>query len=83
MLLAQPPPANHALAREQVEKEIDRALAEASERGISGKAVTPFLLGRVAALTGGRTLEVNLALLEANARLAAEVAVAFAELRRG
>jgi pseudouridine-5'-phosphate glycosidase len=82
MLLAQPPPAVHALPHVLVEKEIERALEEAHSRGIAGKAVTPFLLGRVAVLTGGRTLAVNLALLENNARLAAEVAVALAEIRR-
>ena len=82
MLLAQPPPAEAALPREQVEAEIRRALEEAGQKGISGKAVTPFLLGRVAALTGGRSLAVNLALLVHNARLAAEVAVALAELER-
>jgi pseudouridine-5'-phosphate glycosidase len=75
MLLAQPPPAELALPREQLEAEIKRALGEAASAGISGKAVTPFLLGRVAALTGGKSLAVNRALLVSNARLAAQVAV--------
>jgi len=82
MVLAQPPPAEVALPREQVEEEIRRALSEAVAQGISGKAVTPFLLGRVAALTGGRSVGVNLALLVSNARLAAEVAVALSYLER-
>ena len=83
MLLAQPPPADAALPRDVVEAEILRALAEAGAQGVTGKRLTPFLLGRVAALTGGRSLGVNLALLRNNARLAAEVAVALVPLERG
>ena len=48
----------------------------ADEHGVSGKARTPFLLSTLAELTGGRSLEANLALLEDNARVAAEIAVA-------
>jgi pseudouridine-5'-phosphate glycosidase len=50
------------------------ALEEARRSGIRGAAVTPFLLAAVERATGGRSLETNLGLLEANARLAAEVA---------
>jgi pseudouridine-5'-phosphate glycosidase len=49
---------------------------------VSGKARTPYLLSALAELTGGRSLEANLALLEDNARVAAEVAVALAERGR-
>jgi pseudouridine-5'-phosphate glycosidase len=59
-----------------VHEAIDHALRLAEERGIRGKAVTPFLLEQVAAHTGGESLRVNLALLEANARVAAQIAVA-------
>lgn len=54
---------------------IDRAVAEAAARGIAGKAVTPFILSRIAELTGGRSLAANIALVKSNARLAADVAV--------
>jgi pseudouridine-5'-phosphate glycosidase len=54
---------------------IDAAVREAESRGVSGKAVTPFILGRIVELTGGRSLRTNIALAEANARLAAEIAV--------
>ena len=50
------------------------ALGEAERAGIRGKEVTPFLLDSVARSSDGRTLETNLALLEANARLAARIA---------
>jgi len=83
MILAQPPPPDSALPRDLVEAEIHRALKEATQQGVTGKEVTPFLLGRVAALTGGRSLAVNLALLVNNARLAGEVAVALARRERG
>ena len=54
------------------------ALADAAAAGVAGPAVTPHLLAAVERATGGRSLAANLALLEANARLAAEVAVALA-----
>jgi len=49
-------------------------------QGVSGQALTPFLLGELTTATGGRTLRANLALLEQNAHVAAEVAVAYARL---
>ncbi|MGA3018397.1 MAG: pseudouridine-5'-phosphate glycosidase [Bryobacteraceae bacterium] len=58
---------------------IDRAVAEAARRAISGKGVTPFILSHIAELTGGRSLAANIALVKSNARLGADVAV---ELQR-
>ena len=55
-----------------------RALAEADGQGIVGAAVTPFVLGRIAAATAGRSIPANLALAEGNAAVAAEIAVAVA-----
>jgi len=52
---------------------IDTAVAEAVSRGIAGKPVTPFILGRIVELTGGRSLRTNIALAASNARLAAEI----------
>ena len=57
---------------------IDAAVAEASEGGIIGGAVTPFVIGRIAAATGGRTVRANLALVERNAAVAAVIAAALA-----
>jgi pseudouridylate synthase len=76
VLLVVPPP--EALPRSEVEAALESALAEARRRGVSGQGLTPFLLAAVAEATGGRTVRANLALLERNARVAAEVAVALA-----
>lgn len=78
LLVVQAPPAEHALPRGQVDDAVSAALADAAREGISGAAVTPYLLARVTRLTGGRSLAANLALLERNARLAAEIAVVLA-----
>lgn len=76
LLVVQPPPAHEALDAELVESAVSEALASARAAGVRGAGVTPFLLAAVEAATGGRSLAVNLALLEANASLAAEIAVA-------
>ena len=75
VLLANPPP-------ESLEAEalIEKALTQARREGVSGQAVTPFVLAFLHERSGGRTREVNRKLIVANARLAGEVAVAFAEL---
>ena len=75
VLVVQPPPANVALDAALVERAVTAALARAGHDGIRGPEVTPYLLAAVARETGGRTLETNLSLLQANARLAAEIAV--------
>src|SRR5262249_7979811 len=74
-LLANPPPESI-----DVEKLIDGALGDARDQGISGHAVTPFVLAALHERSGGRTREVNRKLIVANARLAAELAVAYAGL---
>ncbi|HEX6362057.1 MAG TPA: pseudouridine-5'-phosphate glycosidase [Albitalea sp.] len=81
LVVANPVPEPHALPREAVERAIAEALIDAQAQGIAGKAVTPFLLARVNALTGGDSLRANIALVLDNARLAAAVAVAYAGLR--
>lgn len=78
LVVANPIAPEHALPRERVDQAIERALAEARAQGIQGKAVTPFLLQRVNALTGGDSLASNIALVLNNARLAAAVAGAYA-----
>ena len=79
VVLCNPPPAEAALASEDVETWIDRAEQEAEDSGVTGKDLTPWLLARLARLSDGKTVETNLALLEDNARLAARVAVALSE----
>lgn len=76
ILVVQPPPAATALEPELVEQAVATALTDAKRVGVRGAAATPFLLNAVARATDGKSLETNLALLEANAGLAAEIAVA-------
>ena len=76
LLVVQPPPAEFALSRAEVEQAVEGALVRAREHGIRGAATTPYLLAAVTELTQGRSLAVNLALLEQNARLAGEIAAA-------
>lgn len=83
LLVAQPVPADHALPREPVEQAIAQALDEARAQGVAGKALTPFLLARIHTLTGGDSLRGNVALVRANARLAAAIALAWAALPQG
>ena len=76
LLVVQPPPAAVALDAGVVSNAIDVALDAAARAGASGAALTPFLLAAVERATGGASLVANLALLEANASLAGEIAVA-------
>ncbi len=78
MLVTVPAPEEAEVPCEEIEPAIGQAVAEADEGGIKGKALTPFLLARISELTGGRSLRANLALLENNARVAAEIAKAIA-----
>lgn len=55
-----------------------QALQEAEERGLQGSELTPFLLGRIKELTGGASLEANIALIKNNAAVGAQIAVALA-----
>jgi pseudouridylate synthase len=76
MLVVQPPPAEHAVPVELVEAATVAALQAAASAGIRGAAVTPFLLADIQQRTNGRSVQANLALLESNARLAGQIAVA-------
>ena len=78
VLLSTPVPESDALPRDLVDGWIAQALAEAEQQGITGKKVTPFLLARVAALSGGRSLTANIALVKHNAEVGARLAVALA-----
>jgi len=76
LLVCNPVPQAAALARQEVEAWIDGAMAQAGQAGIAGKAVTPFLLAKIAEASGGRSLTANKALLADNARVGAEIACA-------
>ena len=60
-----------------IEEAIAKSLKEASEKGIDGKAVTPFLLERISQLTDGESLKTNIALVFNNALLGARIASAY------
>ncbi|MBQ6974301.1 MAG: pseudouridine-5'-phosphate glycosidase [Oscillospiraceae bacterium] len=74
MLVTNPIPEQYSMDSAVINAAIDRAIAEAAEQGIHGKATTPFLLARVKDLTGGDSLESNIRLVYNNAALAAETA---------
>jgi pseudouridine-5'-phosphate glycosidase len=77
-LVANPVPEASEIPARELAQAIAIANADAQAKGIQGKAVTPFLLARILDLTGGRSLETNIALVLNNARLAAEIAHALA-----
>jgi pseudouridine-5'-phosphate glycosidase len=76
ILVVQPPPADLAIDRDEVDGWIREAIADAESRSIHGGAVTPHLLGHLARASGGRTLRVNIGLIVANARTAGAIASA-------
>lgn len=76
VVVSNPVPAESAMPREQIEAITHQALQECASQGVSGKAVTPFLLARIKALTGGASLATNIALVKHNARIGARLAKA-------
>ncbi len=73
-LIANPVPADAEIPAAELDPIIAQAQREADAQGVSGKAVTPFLLQRIFELTDGRSLATNIALVRNNARLAARIA---------
>ena len=82
VLVVNPIPEESAIPQNVTEGWINQASAEASEQGIRGQALTPFLLERLGQLSDARSIEANMALLLNNARLAARIAVAVANQRK-
>ena len=76
MLVTNPIPEEYAMPLDTINAAIEQALRECEEKGIHGKETTPFLLARVAELTGGNSLASNIRLVYNNAALAAKTAVA-------
>jgi pseudouridine-5'-phosphate glycosidase len=74
LLVVVPVPAEFEVPAEQLQQVLTTALDEASVKGITGAALTPFLLSQMAERSGGATLHANIALLENNARVAAAIA---------
>ena len=79
VVVANPVPAEDEIPAAEIEILIAKAVAEAHAAGISGKAVTPYLLSRMLELTEGRSLKTNIALVLNNARLATRIAVAISQ----
>jgi len=80
VLLANPIPAADELDADAMEAAVAQALADADTKRIKGKDITPHLLAALEAITGGRSLTANIALIRNNARVAAGVAAALASL---
>ena len=78
LLLTVPIPEADELDAAELDGVLEAALAECDASGITGAAVTPYVLGRIGAATEGRSVPANLSLAENNAVVAAEVAVAIA-----
>lgn len=78
LVIAVPIPVTDEIPAEEIDRQILGALVEADTTGYRGKNLTPFLLKRVAALTEGRSLTANIALVRNNARIGAAIAVALA-----
>jgi len=80
MLVANPIPEEYSMPKDVIDAAIDQAIAECNAKGIKGKETTPFLLARVAEITGGDSLASNIRLVYNNARLTAQTAVAYSKL---
>jgi pseudouridine-5'-phosphate glycosidase len=79
VVIANPIPASNELPTETYERALETALADAEVQDVRGRGVTPFLLERLRALTGGESVLANLALLRNNARVGAQLARALSQ----
>lgn len=83
ILINNPVPVEDEIPADEMNAHIAQAISEANAEGISGKAVTPWLLSRIFEITEGKSLTTNIALIVNNAKLAAEIAVASCALMGG
>ncbi len=79
ILVANPIPEKYEIQKEIVDKWIDKAIEEANEKGIKGKALTPFLLAKIVEISNGKALDANIELVKNNARVAARIAKALTQ----
>jgi pseudouridine-5'-phosphate glycosidase len=78
LVIANPIPAEAEIPAHEIAPVIEAAVRKAEAKGVAGKELTPFLLAEIAGVTEGRSLAANIALVRNNARVAADIAVAFA-----
>ena len=78
VLISNPVPEEMALPHDYIDSLVDQAVRECEEQGIKGKEATPFLLKRIVELTGGKSLETNIAIVRHNAELGAQIAMSLA-----
>ncbi len=82
MIIGNPIPEEFSMNPEKMHTAIEAALKQADERDIKGKAVTPFLLESIKELTGGESLNANIALIKNNALLGAKIARELNDMKR-
>ena len=80
ILITNPIPEEYSMDPSVINKAIDEAIAEMDEKGIHGKECTPFLLAKIADITGGNSLDSNIRLVFNNAAVGSEIAKAYAKL---
>ncbi|MBN2796875.1 MAG: pseudouridine-5'-phosphate glycosidase [Clostridia bacterium] len=80
MVIANPVPEAYEMDTEQINTAIENALKACEQEGIKGKDITPFLLARIKEVTGGSSLDTNIQLVFNNARVGAQIAVAYSKL---
>ena len=81
ILIVNPIPEKYAMNKEIIDNAINAALLKASELGIKGKEVTPFLLAEITKITGGDSLESNIKLVLNNALVGANIAKEYCKLK--
>ena len=82
ILITNPIPEAYSMQKNNIDHAIDQALLDASNRGIKGKDVSPFLLAAIKEITGGLSLKANIELVLNNARLGAQIAIAYQEANK-
>ena len=82
ILITNPIPEEYSLPAEKINAVIEQAIAEMNERGIKGKECTPFLLAKIAEITGGESLASNIQLVYNNAAVGTEIARAYSEMQK-
>lgn len=79
-VIANPIPLDQEIPRNLVESWLAQALQKAAKQGIQGKEITPFLLAQLAEISGGKSIQANRALILHNARVAAQIALAYGKV---